>query len=1024
MTDPLTSFTHLRVHSHFTLLGAVAPISGLVARAQGDGLTHLALTDRNALYGVISFNRACSAAGVQPIVGMTLTVAGVDGAAGTRGDVVLLARNADGYRSLCRLSSLLQGVPDREALQQRGVPWQSLAENRSGLFCLCGGRGSWVDDALRMGDDGSALRVATALARVFDAYFCLTVELHTPADVQLGRATMALAQRVGVRSAAAQPVHTLRAGERPLLRLLAAIKRNVTLADLSPEDASGGGDETRTVHWLSPGEMGQRFQAMPQALAAVGEIVAECQPSLPDGRPLWPALTLPKNETPDAALARLAQAGLHERFGHDPVVLARLSNELEAIGSHGFAPFFLLVADVVRFARSRSIPVSTRGSVANSLVAYCLGITTVDPIANDLLFERFLNPARTSLPDIDLDFCSRRRDEVLDYVRRTYGAERVALVATVNTFQPRSAVREVGKAYGLSEDAIKQLVSLLPDAWHPDPRRRVHSDVETLLRQIDDPTERLALADAYALVGQPDHLSVHPGGVVVTPGPLTDVVPVQWASKGFLITQFDHDDVEAIGLPKMDLLGIRALTVLADAAELVQTHFDSTFTLNAIPMNDPATAALLARGDAVGVFQCESEGAQRTLRQLRAATVRDLAVANAFFKPGPATGGMAASFVRRYRGEEPVTFLHPALAPILRPTQGVLLFQEQILRVATEIAGLSWAEAEELRKGMSKFRPEAIAALRTRFVSGCQRNDRGPGFSPQQAATLWEQVQAFAGYGFNQGHATAYADVSYRSAYLKAHWPAAFLCARLADWGGFHHPAVYMAEAVRLGLKVHPPHINVSQYEFTLETNNEGFALYMGLGQVRDLRHSAIADIVAARHEGPFSGPMDLCARVQLQAKELTHLVQCGALDGLGASRAGLLAEMERMGREGMQMAFDFTVSDPPAETPAQRMAWEQHLLGYPLTVHPLDLAAPPENATPLADLAGQPGRRVLIHAVRLPGWTGGKGYFLSDGRSYVMAMGGTRPQAWQPLQLSGRWVVDAWGGGCFRVEEVVANGG
>jgi DNA-directed DNA polymerase III PolC len=454
--------------------------------------------------------------------------------------------------------------------------------------------------------------------------------------------------------------------------------------------------------------------------------------------------------------------------------------------------------------------------VANSLVAYCVGITTVDPIEHDLLFERFLNPARSSLPDIDLDFCSVRRDEVLEYVRRTYGPERMALVATISTLRLRSALRETAKAYGIDEKTADRLVRQLPDDWHPDPRRRTRQTLETALAAVEDVRLHPVIRDAFGLLRQPDHLSVHPGGVVITPGPLTDYAPVQWAPKGFLITQFDHGDVEAIGLPKIDLLGIRALTVLADAAALVRRWYDPDFRLAEAPMDDPETGAMIEQGATIGVFQCESSGAQRTLRQLKARTVQDLAIANAFFKPGPALGGMAQHFVRRYRGEEPVRYLHPALEPILRRTKGVLIFQEQILRIARDIAGLSWAEADRLRKGMSKFQGDEIRALRERFVQGCQRPaPDGPGLSTTQAATLWEQVEPFAGYGFNQGHATAYADVSYRSAYLKAHWPAAFLAARLANWGGFHHPAIYIAEARRLGIAVRPPHVNFSDGEFT-----------------------------------------------------------------------------------------------------------------------------------------------------------------------------------------------------------------
>ncbi len=763
-------------------------------------------------------------------------------------------------------------------------------------------------------------------------------------------------------------------------------------------------------------------------------MLERCAPFELQKQPVWPVYALKAGQTAATALAESSRAGALRRYGPAAAVEQRLTYELEAITSRGFAPFFLIVADIVAYARAQQIPVSTRGSVANSLVAYCLYITTVDPLANDLLFERFLSPARSGLPDIDLDFCSRRRDDVLEYVRRTYGEEHVALVATVSTLRLRSAVRETGKAFGLGDETIDRLVHLLPDTWHPDPRRRVRSDPQEVLRQLQDAREQEAVRVAYSLVGQPDHLGVHPGGVVITPGVLTDHVPVQWAPKGFLVTQYDHGDIEAVGLPKLDLLGIRALTVLADAADLVRKYEDAKFALERLPLDDDATADLLERGDTVGVFQCESSGAQRTLRQLKARTVRDLAVANAFFKPGPAAGGMAVHFVRRYRGEEAVHYLHPALEPILQGTRGVLLFQEQILRLAREVAGLSWEEADHLRRGMSRFRSDEMDAMRDRFVAGCQRPaPHGPGLDRSQAQTLWEQVKAFAGYGFNQGHATAYAEVSYRSAYLKAHWPAAFLCGRLADWGGFYHQAVYIAEARRLGIEVRPPHINHGGAHFDLEMVGGDLerspVLWMGLGQVRDLRSSTIATLLAARKERPFVDLADLLQRVAIQNKEAVHLIRCGALDGLGPSRAGLLAELARYERGGLaQMGFVFLADETPPETPAERLAWEEQLLGQPVSVHPLAVLARPHPGPTVSDLLGQvaagavkSGGQVLkVAGARLPGWTGGAGFLLGDERSYLLAVGprGQRaPPAWQAVEVSGRWQVDEWGGGVLQFD-------
>jgi DNA-directed DNA polymerase III PolC len=766
-----------------------------------------------------------------------------------------------------------------------------------------------------------------------------------------------------------------------------------------------------------------KFSEFPDALLRAGEVAQRCHPALPGSDPLWPKLKLPQGQTPDEALAKAARMGLREKF--EPEVSAevrqRLEAELGAIAQHGYAPLFLVVADIVRFARDANLPVSTRGSVANSLVAYCAGITTVDPVEHDLLFERFLNPARKDLPDIDLDFCSRRRDEVLEYVRSSYGSDKVALVATVSTMRPRSAVRETAKAFGLDEEEINLLAKLVPR------RHRGRVTREEVLEKASDMRHREIIEQAFDIVGLPHHLSLHPGGVVITPCPMTDIIPVQWSPKGFLITQYDHVDVEEIGLPKLDLLGIRALTVLADATELVRAYHDPAFTIDKIPLSDDKTGDFLARGETIGVFQCESFGALRTLRQMQARTIKDLAIANAYFRPGPLIGGMGDTFMRRYRSEESVDYLHPSLEPILGNTKGVLIFQEQVLRVAREIAGLTWEQADRLRRGISKYRSEEMGQVEGQFIWGCQRpSPEGPGLTKQQAQQLWEQVIAFSGFGFNQGHATAYADVSYRSAYIKAHWPAAFLCARLADRGGYHHPAIYMAEALRLGIYLRPPHVNHSNVRFTLSWESgpggEVACLWMGLDAVRDLRKSTIDDIIRERGQRPFQSLRDLLGRVDFQTKELIHLIQCGGLDDFGESRAALLAEAEGIRRGGTerQMAFSFATRQAEPETAQEAMSWEMQILGYPISVHPLDLVKDLPEHVPLSRLSDFVGELLSTVGVRLPGWTGGDGFFFGDGDSFIVARldkGQPQPKVWQPLLLQGRWIGDGMGTFWFNAQ-------
>jgi DNA-directed DNA polymerase III PolC len=1093
-----------------TLLGATPSVEQLVAAASAEGMTHLALTDTNALYAAVMFARACRGEGIHPVIGLTVTVQSPIPPGGTLlpahaapGHLVLLARDATGYRSLCRLSTSIQGRPDREAVAAQGLPWDDIASNRAGLICLSGGRRGWIERFIRSGDMAAAMAYAGRLAGTFDDDAYLSLEVHAAADWSVTDEIAGLGRRLGIPLVAVQPVYTMTSDEAWKLPLLAAIRDNRRLAgyehaedaEETDEDDTGAGvlaspatvsprdgvakdtgrkpresdsssqhpsqsmqaidrdelargrvatplpdDEAplTDVHWLSADEVRRRFARRPSAVEAAGEIAARCGEALPDGRPIWPALDLPPAQTPADTLRELAYAGLARRYPTGAPG-PRLEHELAAIARQGYSPLFLVVADIVRFARKHGVPVSTRGSVANSLVAYCMGITTVDPVEHGLLFERFLNPSRANPPDIDLDFCSERRNEVLRYVRERYGAEHVALVCTISTLRLQSAAREVGRAHGLSEEAVSQLAGAMPGRWHPDPRRRDTRTIDDILLTLPDPQQRSVARQAWELVGTPDHISIHPGGVVITPGPLTDVTPLQWTPKGFLVTQYEHGDVEQIGLPKLDLLGIRALTVLADAVELIRARHDPDFDLENIAPNDPATGDMIERGATIGVFQCESDGAQRTLRKLRARTIRDMAIANAFFKPGPAMGGMADRFVARYRGEEAVDYLHPSLASILGPTMGVLIFQEQVLRLATEVAGLSWSQADHLRRGMSHFGRDEMAALRDAFVEGCLRPvPDGPGMSRGTANKLWEQVIPFSGYGFNQGHATAYAAVSYRSAYLKAHYPAEFFCARLRGWGGYHHAAVYMAEAVRLGISIHPPHVNRSHEEFSLADKDPRApssaphrpVLYQGLGQVRDLRARAVAAILAERDRGgSYRDLRDLLSRVELQPKETDHLIRCGALDGLGDSRAAVLAEAETMRRRGgaAQLAFAFARPEVEAEGLAQRWAWEQELLANPVSSLGDPLATVRDSLgehVSLRELAATPGRLAVTAGVRLPGWTGGPGFFLFDGERFAICRAGkgTRATApWKPLRVRGRWLIDQFGGAWLEAAQVEA---
>jgi DNA-directed DNA polymerase III PolC len=893
----------LRVHSHWSLLAGVPSIEEIVTHAQEAQLPALALADVNALYGAIEFVQRCRAAALQPILGVDFTFE-------SGCSLTLLAQNMNGYANLCRLATRLQAAADREAALARGLALTDLADHTSGVIALSDGQ-----HAARLIDLFTPERFYLAL--------------DGAADVE----RIALAGQLGVQVVAAPDIRYLAAADAPRFRVLAAMRTGQPLSDLPdwPEYVFPSEDDLR-----------RRYAAYPQALINTQVIAERCRFEFPLGQYRFPTLNLPAGRTAHDELAAQTYAGAQQRYGAltDPLD-ARLRKEIEVIDALGYAPYFLVVADIVRYAREKRVPVSPRGSASSSVVAYCLGIHDVDPVAHDLYFERFLSLERHDPPDIDLDLCSQRRDEVIDYVYRRYGSDHVAMVCTYATLQPRSALREAGKVYGLTEARIGELASDLPRFWHPALRQQAHAAHEQLVAKARTPLEREAIEMSQSLTNFPHHLSIHPGGIVISPGSITDLVPLQYAAKGLLITQFDLKGIEQLGLVKIDLLGISALTVAADCVALIQQRAPG-FRLDAIPIDDAATMTTLATAQTIGCFQIESGGMRFTLRELAAQSIGDLIVALALYRPGPLKGGLKDAFVRRHaaRGQEPAEYLHPALQPILRETYGVVLYQEQVLRIAHEVAGFTLGEADLLRRAMSKFRSaHEMARLREGFIAGAQRVS---GLDAPTAEKLWDLLAAFAGYGFPKAHAAGYAALAYRLAYLKTHYPAEFLAARLAVWGGYYSPRVYMCEARQLGLPVKPPHVNHSGEDFTLDPIDRR-TLWMGLGQVRELTHTTIETILRQR---PFTSLDDFLIRARPLHVEAGNLIKCGALDGLG-DLATMLARVENEpwhGRHSPQLSLQMLMPPAPDSAPslAQRAAWEHEILGYHVGIHPLDLYAAP----------------------------------------------------------------------------------
>lgn len=940
----------LHLHSHWSLLDGVTSVSEIVAFAQSVNLPSIALTDSNALYGTMEFVIECRKVGIVPILGAELNWVGGH-------SIVLLAQTMRGYGNLCRLITRLQSAPDREATIVRGLELSDLASHTDGLIALSGGWRGPIDAHIRQGNLAQAESLAREFINLFghDRFF-IELQIIDKDDATVARSLQALADQMHVRTVATHDIHYLSPNDAPRYRVLTAMRYNTRLAVLP---------KLPDLSFPSEQKLRDIFAEFPDALDATEEIAEQCRFEFPLRQWRFPTLDLPSGHTPTEEMQTLVLAGVAQRYDElTPAIQARLQREINIIDKLGYAPYFLVVADIVRFAREQGVPISPRGSASSSVVAYCLGIHDIDPIAHNLFFERFLSLERHDPPDIDLDLCSHRRDEVINYVYQKYGADRVAMVCTYATLRARYALREVGKAYGLSEKRIGELSRQLPGFWHPGMRGQLAEAQAELIEQTHDPLEHEVLEISRGLDGTPHHLSIHPGGIVISPGAITDLVPLQYATKGLLVTQFDLSGIEKSGLIKIDLLGISALTVIADSIELIRQR-EPGFSLDQIPLHDSATAQMLATAHSIGCFQTESPGMRMTLRELTARDTNDLLVTLALYRPGPLKGGLKDAFVRRHLGQEPTEYLHPALEPILGETYGVILYQEQVLRIAHEVAGFTLGEADTLRRAMSKFRSaHEMEKLHQQFVDGAKKMS---GIDAAIAQQIWDLMVVFAGYGFPKAHAAGYAVVAYRMAYLKTHYPAEFMTARLAVWGGFYRPGVYMSEARRLGLIVNPPHINHSNEVFTLESPK---ALWMGLGQVRELTRATTKTIIAQR---PFTSLDDFLIRAQPLYVEAMNLVKAAALDGLDNPKA-VLAQLEHSrwhGRHTGQLGL-LNVSTEvliPEPTIYERATWEREVLGQLVSVHPLQLCVDELAKHPHIQsnqLVQQVGEEVNIAGVRL----------------------------------------------------------
>ena len=924
----------------------------------------VAITDHGNLFGAYQFHRAARSAGIRPVVGCEVYVAPGDhrerkAVAGLRRPyhhLVLLAENETGWRNLVWLVSegYLRGFYHRPRVSK-----ELLAERSEGLIGLSACLSGEVSAYLLGREPDSARRVAEEYREIFgrDSFF-LEIQDHGTVDEEFVRQGMRdLSATTGIPLVATNDAHFHHKEDVFAHKVLIGIGQNKTVDELQRAYVYNS-----EFYVKSPDEMAELFADDPGACARTLEIAERCDFGFATDAYHLPRCPVPDGHTLESYLEELAQEGLQTRLSdgqrrRHPLddYQDRLRTELKIISEMGFPGYFLVVWDFMNYARKTGVPVGPgRGSAAGSVVSYALRITDIDPLEFDLLFERFLNPDRISMPDIDIDFCQRRREEVIEYVRQLYGEESVSQIATFNILKAKSAVRDVGRVMALPFGQVDQIAKLIPDELNITLERAL-AEAPELKELVEANAEVRQLVETAAKVeGLARHCGVHAAGVVIAPEPLTNLVPLNRTSHDEIATQFDKDDVEDLGLLKMDFLGLRTLTVISDALHSVELTGQTPPDLERIPFDDPEVFDLFCRGDTDGIFQFESSGMKELLRKVHPRVFADLAALNALYRPGPMQ--FIDDFTARKHGRKPITYIFPELEEILGETYGIIVYQEQVMRIAVKIAGFSMAQADLLRKAMGKKKQDIIDREGETFIKGGVE----AGFPDDKVRKLWDQIVPFAMYGFNKSHSVAYAHVAYLTAYLKVHYPAHFMAAMLtSEAANTDKLAMYLARSRHMGIDILPPDINASQNMFTVEEGGIRF----GLVAVKGVGQAAVEAILEARrNEGRFSGVAHFLRSLPPRAanhKVIECLAKAGCFDQFELSRGVVIAHLdqlmeasaaEREQRElGQSLLFEELGADSyeaelrdEAEVDAvTRLSWEREVLGFYLSGHPLDRYRP-----------------------------------------------------------------------------------
>ncbi|MDQ7791320.1 MAG: DNA polymerase III subunit alpha [Clostridia bacterium] len=917
-----SNFVHLHVHSPFSFLDGASSIEDLVGAAAGYGMPALALTDHNNVSGAVRFHRACVAAGIKPLQGAEVTLEG-----GVH--LTLLADGPDGYANLCGLLSRAHlDFPRGEPQVTRSV----LAAHSADLLALSGCRRGEIPALLLGRRFAEAEEAARRYVEVFgrDRFFIELIQGLLPGGSALNRALAELAGRLDLDVVATNNVHYRTGTDFPVHDLLTCIRNGLAVEEVHPDRRLNA-----ELYLKSPDEMSRLFAAYPGALARTLEVAERCRPALDFERCRLPRYPLPSGEKAAALLRRLVYRGARERYGGlGRKIEERLDRELHVICSLGYEDYFLIAWDAANWASRQGIRHAGRGSAADSAVAYCLGITEVDALGRGLLFERFLSLERAGAPDIDIDFDASRRDEVSAYVCSRYGPEHTAWVATYSTFRARSAVREIGKALGfptgnldrlakrfphIAADDIGQALEFYPELRHPDFRR---------------PEYLRLYRYCAAVAGFPRFLGTHLGGIVISRQSLAEISPLQQAAKGVTTVQFDKDDVEDLGLLKFDILSLRTLGAVDEAVRSIRRR-DPAFSYDRIPDNDTETYGLLRSAETVGIFQLESP-AQRSLQsRLGADNMEDVVASVALIRPGPVQGSMVEPYINRRQGRETVTYLHPKLKSILEKTYGVVLFQEQVIAIATVVAGFTPGEADRLRRVMSKQRSmREMQAIGEEFVAKAVAN----GMELGTARRIFDSLKGYAGYGFCEAHAAAFATTAYRTAYLARHHPAEYFAAILSNQPmGYYHPDTICNVARSRGVEIRPPDINISGAGFEVEDGG----IRVPLSRVRGMTGPILQDTLRSREDGgSFRSFADFRERVRVPVDILVNLILCGAFDSLHPNRRALLGRLREAPflKDGLFPNHRGKAVEEgwPDFSPEEKRAYAYRVLGLNVGPHPV----------------------------------------------------------------------------------------